>query len=258
MISLRPSKNFMYKNLITDLASRKVDVAVDAASSGLKNRKYFNTKLYVGLDIDNGLLEKGLIKFSENADIKNPHTVAVHCDLTTVKLATGSVDLLVSSNTIEHLPAIKRLPSLVSLFDSLHSESVLILTTRKNSTYDEIKHTLLEAFDHVHEVNYRNRASRLFESLITRNGRVISINGWVRYPVLSIVKILGFLERALSPFAQLNVDSYFVCTGPLKKGHKQNFHFGDFIQLSNTYYRAGDMEIMQSGSANPCAVDDNK
>src|SRR3989338_6413178 len=97
MIYARPSKNFFFRRLARELMQERGDIGIDAASASMKNRFMFKTKRYIGIDRDEQALKAGLQKHGEN-------TLGIVADLTRLSpLSSGSVSLIVSTNTLDHL-----------------------------------------------------------------------------------------------------------------------------------------------------------
>ena len=62
----RPSKSFLYDLLESKLRTIRGQVGLDAASAHFKNRTFFKTRQYYGLDIDLAGLRKGIQKYNDH------------------------------------------------------------------------------------------------------------------------------------------------------------------------------------------------
>jgi SAM-dependent methyltransferase len=215
---MRPSKKFFYTLFSSDLSKISVNIAVDAASSEMKNYKYFKAKNYHGIDINYERLKKGLKK--------HPNAVAIAYDLRSIKelFPPHSVDLIVSTNTLEHLPSTDQVKLVESFVSLLKHDGTLIFNKHNNESSDPIEHLISESFERVKITYYRNMFSKLIESFVQRKDGYYPNNREMKGHQ-KVLNFIGFIiERILSRFKSVNNAKYFRCQH-LKSKHSSNNEF---------------------------------
>lgn len=96
-MSKRPSKKFFYRLLLGHLPSTSGLNILDAASSRFKNRTFFPSANYVGADLDERMLERGVNMWADD------NSYGYCCDLGTDELPKGCFSVAVSTHTLGHL-----------------------------------------------------------------------------------------------------------------------------------------------------------
>ena len=150
--STRPHKQFLWFIIRRDSKlSRGMDVGLDAGCADMRNRRFFQTNSYIGIDPDAELLAKG--------KLKNPDARALNCKILDVPNEISAdfvqcIQVFVNADFVkdEAVAATRKLVSLV------RTGGVLLLNTGKKTIhYDsEIKSILDDAFEEVTQIRYGN------------------------------------------------------------------------------------------------------
>jgi hypothetical protein len=157
---LRPSKKLFYKKFRSRLSQRHYDVALDAASADFKNASVISANRYVGVDIDDELLECGQQQHY-------PGAIALKADVRKLDslVPNNAVDLCISTHTISHLDEVDVLDFLSGLA-KLNNQGGDLLFNMKNDLFEKLN--LQELFrlryERVIIHRYRNVFSRAYES----------------------------------------------------------------------------------------------
>lgn len=149
--SKRPHKQFLWFLIRRDSRlSKGKKVGLDAGCANMKNRPFFETESYIGLDPDPVMLEKGKEKVKESITynctiLEAPNIQAdfVHC-----------IQVFVNSD-FDKKEALDVTQKLVSM---INPGGVLLINTGKMTIqYDDtIREVLESAFEHVTVVRYGN------------------------------------------------------------------------------------------------------
>lgn len=164
---LRPSKTFQFDILENELSKLTGEVGLDAASETMKNRKFFKTKLYYGLDINLELLKNGLKK--NNSD----NTFGIWADIAKIDLLpSNSADAVVSTNTLYMLPKEKQLTAVKNLCRITTPEGHLIIDcpAKDKSLLGDFKLNLNNYFEEIKIIYTDNLLSRAYEKIFEKNG----------------------------------------------------------------------------------------
>ena len=150
--SKRPHKQFLWMLIRRDSKlSRGMVVGLDAGCADMRNRRFFQTKIYIGVDPDAGLLAKGRLK--------NPDARTLKCKIIDIPDEISAdfihcVQVFVNSNFVNE-EAVRSTQKLVSI---VRSGGTLLMNTGKQTVkYDlEIKSILDNAFEKVIQIKYGN------------------------------------------------------------------------------------------------------
>jgi trans-aconitate methyltransferase len=150
--SKRPQKQFLWILIRRDSKlSKGLDVGLDAGCADMRNRKFFQTKSYIGIDVDGGMLSKG--------KLKNPDARTLKCNIIDIPDEISAdfihcVQVFVNSDFVNE-EAVRSTRKLVSL---VRSGGTLLMNTGKQTIkYDsEIKRILDGAFEEVIQIKYGN------------------------------------------------------------------------------------------------------
>ena len=105
MTVLNPAKKFFYRELKKFLNKNKdlKEIGIDAACENFKNAKFFPVKKYIGVDIREGIIKKGL---SQNKGLKY---FGLKFDITKKNMIGNNfADIVVCSHTIHQIPNDKK------------------------------------------------------------------------------------------------------------------------------------------------------
>lgn len=93
---MRPSKHLCFTMLERDLKAASGENGIDAACQRMRNRKYFKTDNYVGVDIELPFLEKGINSFG-------PDVQGVLGDIVELHMPAACENVVVSTKTLSHM-----------------------------------------------------------------------------------------------------------------------------------------------------------
>lgn len=175
-VPARPSKAYFYELFHRDMEQfAGAEVGADIAAATCKNLPCFRTKKYIAVDIDQQRLRQGIEKYRGRDDL--PEAVPICADIREVDrhLAPRSVDVVVSTHTLHHLPASDRLPAVRLLTTLVRPGGSLILQMCETTdlTVRDVAAILEPEFSDLRIRRYRNAVSRAYESLIAgKDGQV--------------------------------------------------------------------------------------
>ena len=161
----RPSKIFLFNILESELKKVMSGDGLDAASADFKNRQFFKTDKYYGLDIDLLALERGINRYDDGK------TFGILADMTKLDKIPGSTfNVVVSTNTLDHF--VDKAPRTVAeLCRVVAPNGTIILHMAINSDIRQILATVRQSFATTKVVYLKNPISKLFESIFeTGNG----------------------------------------------------------------------------------------
>lgn len=228
---VRPSKSFLYDFLESQLKFVVTGVGLDASSANFKNRRFFKTALYVGLDINQEALLEGIRRS------KDANSYGLLADLNDLdKLPTGSCQAVVSTNTLYILSKQERIIAVRNLCRVLSPEGLLILEMPNDETLDDC---LVEAKKYIADplvLFYKNPLSRLYENIFEKDGylgnhpiagqKIFRIFAWL----LSRLEFTTFKFRGINRFAII------VSKGKKKNPITNGFSMGLFKNQGNNLY----------------------
>lgn len=167
-LKARPSKMRFHQLFERDLSAMgSHGVAADIASSDLKNAPLFDADAYYGVDIDYEALLAGRERHAAE-----PEMSAVLADMRYPVFDANSLDLVVSSHSLSHLPEPDHRMVVEQFCRYLRPGGKLLLQIHYNSP--EIRDLLEAEFGEVESVAYSNRLSRAYEQFLAdEDGRVV-------------------------------------------------------------------------------------
>jgi len=190
-LMVRPSKTFLYDLLEKELSLASGEIGLDAASANFKNRKMFKTKYYYGLDYDLELLKQGLAKYQD------PNTFGIQADMANLKgVADGSIDIVVSTNTLYQLPPDRRSRALSELIRICRPDGRFLCELILDPGFDTLLAIIKAHFSAIDVIYYRNPLSRIYEWIFERNGNLGS------HPIAGM-RLFRLLAWALSRIESL-------------------------------------------------------
>jgi len=180
----RSSKAYLWglvNSLLSDIVSNSSTplYCLDAACHSLLTRSIFPEEVfYYGIDVSKNRLKNALSKLREGDQL-------YLADLTKNLPLFNSFDLIVSLNTISHIPCEQRLFVLDNLFNCLTSGGTLFVNLSIDSSLPDFTSLLLSKFKVVQPIYFESIGSRSLEdrSLVSKsNVRDHIINEEFSYP----------------------------------------------------------------------------
>lgn len=167
IFTVRPSKTFLFNWLRKHLATKKGGVGLDAASATLKNKKFFQTDVYIGFDYDKNFLKTGIKNFGGTEKLKEHGIVPVLGDLIKMEaFPSNSCDVVLSTNSLYHIKdRQKRLKATLELARVTKTSGICILDLQKDDLLNESIKALKEVFETVDVWYFRNKFSLFYERL---------------------------------------------------------------------------------------------
>jgi len=225
---LRPSKNYLMKILETDLKFLDYRTVVEVASADFRFSNLFSEKEYFGVDIDKSLLEKGLKK--------NSIGTAIFADITRISNSGSIADLIVSLNTINHIPDCRnRMIAIKNLICMVNKNGSMLLQMNIDATLSATVSLLKENFHIVKYEKYNNRISQLFEKVF-----IDSVNPSLTYQLYKILP-LQIISKILGRFESLGFGisrcKFIYISCYVKKTKSQQLNFELIEKLGDRFYR---------------------
>lgn len=229
-IYLRPSKTFFFNFLKKEIQTVRDGIGLDAACAGMKNRHMFKTASYFGVDINLELIKNGLSKYQDSS------TFGIFADMSRLDpIPEGSVDLVVSSNTLYTITDAQRLEAIQHLIRITAPTGKLILEVLIGNNFETIQKLTANAFEQVHIVFYQNFLSLAYEKIFERNGNLGSHPVAGSKPFLMLSWLISRLEYLTRYFKFFNKHVVFVCTHK-KSQIKNEFDLKNLPVLSDKIY----------------------
>ena len=220
--TLRPSKSFLFDLVEGKLSRFTKGVGLDAGSAHLRNRAIFRTALYYGLDLKRNDIFEGLKKFPDE------HTWGIHANLLNLgALPSNSVDVIVSTNTLYHLPKESILGTIGELIRIARPDGTIMLEMSNNDTFPGRKKLIEEAFDKVEIIYIRNAISQAYEHFFERDGNLGSHPVAGTKPFLAFSWLLSRIEF-LTCHSPSSSNSQVIIIASKKKGNEQPQNFDLF------------------------------
>ena len=162
-ITLRPSKSALYRKIWKQSKNINGKYGVDAAAANFVNKdRLFRTEQYIGLDLQEKLLRKGLKN--------NPDDIGIVCNLITVQLPESFADLVISSNTLSYLVTLEdRLAAVKNISKCTSSSGICAIEMQNDDITGKIKEFLSSEFEIVNDYYYGNCISMFFEKFVDFN-----------------------------------------------------------------------------------------
>ncbi len=229
-IYIRPSKTFFFSFLTEEIQAVGNGIGLDAACANMKNRHMFRTASYYGVDINLELIKTGLNKYQD------PSTFGILADMSKLDpIPEGSVDLVVSSNTLYTIPAAQRIEAIQHLIRMTAPTGKLILEVPIADDFVAIQKSTNEYFEQVRIVHYQNFLSLAYEKIFERNGNLGSHPIAGSKPFLALSWLISRAEYLTRYFRSLNKHVVFVCTHK-KSRIKNEFDLNNLPVLSDRIY----------------------
>jgi SAM-dependent methyltransferase len=141
---ISPVKDALYMQIRKDIKKVSMPnpggIGVDAACSFFKNRSFFGSLRYVGIDIALDDLREGLKKY--------PEDIAIYADISCCSFGQAYADIVVSSNTIEHLASEEaRIIFVHNILAALKQGGTLIITVPVNILSEVLQKEIVFSFE---------------------------------------------------------------------------------------------------------------
>jgi predicted SAM-dependent methyltransferase len=212
---ISPVKAALYKQIRKDIGKASAQningTGIDVASSFFKNRSFFGSLQYVGIDISLDDLREGLKKY--------PEDIAIYADLSRHSFGQAYADIIVSSNTIEHLTSEDaRIIFVHNILSALKESGVLIITVPTNILSEVLQKEIVSSFGNIYKSffasNFTFNASR---NLLEKWNEAKRINNCLLRITRKACLLLQYYSiYSLSWFTRKNDTSkrlaYFYCT----------------------------------------------
>ena len=228
--SLRPCKTALYRQIWKTSNNINGEYGVDAAAAGFKNRTHlFRTKIYIGLDLNERLVKKGLKDY--------PDDIGIVCDLVNMRLPNNFADLVISSNTLyvisdinERLDAVKKISDLTSVSGTC----IIEVPNDKNAT--KVKDLLLNEYNNVADYCFGNCLSMFFEKIIEAKNS--SLKNWAKTKnATRLSTLLSYFENG-SYSSSKTRHALFICSAKKKNCTRQNFILGNnFSKIDRNFFK---------------------
>lgn len=226
----RPSKIFIFDMLERELGRYPGEIGLDAGSAQFKNRNLFKTKMYYGLDYDLSALRKGLLEFNIN-------TRGILADLQHIEnLPSDSVNTVVSTNTLYHLPEESICRAIAELSRVTRPDGVFILELPLDGKFDVRHKELSRHFTDIRNIYYKNIISRAYEYIFEHNGELGSHVIAGSRPFLVLSWLISRIEYTTCCSRFFNKHVLIIATKKSKNTGAQSFDLGDFPLIDGKIY----------------------
>ena len=222
MSTISPSKKYLFRVLKKFLSEHKnKTIGIDLASENFKNSIYFQTKKYIGVDIEIEQILFGLKNF------RSKKCYGIHWDFTKKNiLGENFADVVVSTNTFSHIKLKKKkINALDNCIKFISKNGVFFLEVeiQKNITDTIIKKINLN-FENVKIRYYNNFFSKIYLSLfsgkLTNNQFAIFLNK------IKFNYLLSLIENLTCYFKTFNSKLIIIAEKKKNVGNKKiKFNF---------------------------------
>ena len=216
MYSIRPSKKYLYHVLKKQLKNKKYKIGFDVASEEFKNLPFFKYCHYVGVDIIQDKVKKGMRNFSK----ESPTGIIYDISCKDNPIGTNVADVVVSTNTLWHIKEEK--PKKIAL------DFIIQLTKKSGDTIIEIdlddiciKYAVEQFknnFKRTKKLYYQNFLSYFYEGFFKKdlaNNKIA-----IFFDKIKITHIFALIEYFLSKFPFLNNKMILIGTDCLNEREK--------------------------------------
>lgn len=169
MTVLNPAKKFFYRELKKFLNKNKdlKEIGIDAACENFKNAKFFPVKKYIGVDIREGIIKKGL---SQNKGLKY---FGLKFDITKKNMIGNNfADIVVCSHTIHQIPNDKKKNVIDNLINFVKDGGKILIQVKKNDPINfYIKSELRKKFKITRKKYYDNIISKTYSKFFEKRNK---------------------------------------------------------------------------------------
>ena len=212
-MSNRPSKRFLFRILRRDinLYSNVDSIVIDAACNNGRSRPMFPSKNYIGIDMSKDELKACMANYKD--------VTAGYADLTDTSLPESSVDLCVTTNTLEWMSKDGQILAVKSMASAVKSNGVYLLNKHRDDAFLPILDILHDYFDKVEVIYYRNPLSKYYENFISKNGHIITEGAMVgKLARLLLSYLMSYCEWLTTWVPAINEAAYIRCSNKKSTG----------------------------------------
>lgn len=204
-LKARPSKTYFHRLFEADMASQRGEWGVDIACANWKNRRLFQTRHYLGVDIRHASVSKG-------RDAMGGDGYGVVSDILAPGLMQKTFDLVVCTHTLSHLAPNLRLNAVNSLIELLRPNGCLIFNVpcEDKKYQQQLLKSLNELFMSVDAVRYRNIVSQWYENRhSSTNESVVFSDGAPGFLRRAVIHLIAACEHL--PYLRHTGTMLYVC-----------------------------------------------
>lgn len=232
MTVLNPAKKFFYRELKNFLNNNLKEIGIDVACENFKNAKFFPVKKYIGVDIREQIIKKGL---SQN---KGHKYFGLKFDITKKNIiGENFADIVVCSHTIHQISNNKKKNVIDNLVSFVKNNGKILIQIKKNDPINfYIESVLKKNFNIIYKKNYDNFFSKNYSKFfeIRKTRKIYNI-----YLFLNSIKFnyfISLLENFFQYFEKIN-DKVIYFGEDKKLSFKKkkliiNIHKKNFLRLN--------------------------
>lgn len=228
---VRPSKSFLFDFLESKLKKFNQGIGLDVASGDLKNRRFFKTEKYFGLDIDLEALKSGIVKYNDNK------TFGLYADLTRLEgLPRNSIDVLVSTNTLYSLAPEARIKAIEGLCRLVKPKGWFFCGLSLDNEFNQCLMLIKKNFKKVEIIYYKNIFSQTYEKIFEKNGYLGSHPIAGKKPFRLLSWLISRLEYLTGKFASLNEEVIIIAQEKINQNGENNFNLDNLPIINKRIY----------------------
>jgi len=202
-MALRPTKTFLFKKLSENLKDIKKKIGVDFACGDGKNSIFFKTKKYIGLDLDQKMINVARKKFPQHTFNRENIVFFNHRKYFT--------DLVVSTNTFEHIKPKYRRRAFENLINMIKKNGILIIDSNLDNLFSYKFKLLKKKFKNIKLIYFRNSIIFTIENFYLKNDFM-----YLMFRYSGLIIILTYLEHFTSKFNILNKSVLIIAKNKIK------------------------------------------
>ncbi|MBU0660577.1 class I SAM-dependent methyltransferase [Patescibacteria group bacterium] len=234
IFTARPSKNFVFNLLEHRLSKITSGIALDAGSSGDKNRRLFKTDIYCGIDIELSKLKQVAQKTKDDKNI-----FYLWADLSYLAiLPSASVDVVVSTNTLYCLPSKARKKAVKQLCRITAPEGQFFCEMVMDADFDIYKKIFHTYFELVDIFYYRNRLSRIYEKIMGDTGSTRYRVFATSFPFRLLAGVLSVFEYFTASYIHKEKYVFILCKKRKNIIKKKLFDISQLPLIESNIYSA--------------------
>ena len=234
MTVLNPAKKFFYRELKKFLNKNKdlKEIGIDAACEDFKNAKFFPVKKYIGVDIREGIIKKGL---SQN---KGSKCFGLKFDITKKNvIGDNFADIVVCSHTIYQIPNNKKKDVIDNLINFVKDGGKILIQVKKNDPINfYIKSKLEKNFKITHKKYYDNIISKTYSKFFEKRNKKKIYNIYLFLNLIRFNFLISIFEFFSQSFEKINDKVIYFSENKninfKKKKLMINIHKKNFLRLN--------------------------
>ena len=234
MTVLNPAKKFFYRELKKFLNKNNdlKEIGIDAACEDFKNAKFFPVKKYIGVDIRDEIIKKGL---SQNNGSKY---FGLKFDLTKKNIIGNNfADIVICSHTIHHIPNDKKKDVIDNLINFVKDRGKILIQVKKNDPINfYIKSELKKKFKINYKKYYDNIISKNYSKFFEKRNTKKVYNIYLFLNLIRFNFVISLFEFFSQNFEKINDKIIYFGddknTNFKKKKLMINIHKKNFLRLN--------------------------